>query len=300
MLFIDDAFRSSLSPVAQHAERIVAAIRQDEIDNYWRFYGPVGREDTERFAGMMFPKAKPFIPSTQLWTIIQRMPKGSLLHTHSTAIVSVDLIINSLLNTEGMVISASQGISDDISGRNATISFMHVNTTVPSSVVPLHSTDYVPNTLIPMMAAAEAYPGGRDAFVAFLKTKMTLTPEESIRHDLGVDAVWRKFQSCFGPIGAALNYEPIIRTYWKALLEGLADDGISWVELRSGGSTASLVREGEAVADPDLDFWWEVLLEEIDLFKRSPKGQDFWGVRVIWSDIRSWDRTRLTNSKFEA
>lgn len=127
---------------------------------------------------------------------------------------------------------------------------------------------------------------------------MTLTPEESVRHDLGVDAVWRKFQSCFGPIGAALNYEPIIRTYWQSLFESLVDDGVSWVELRSGGSSATLIPEGQAVADPDLDFWWDVMLDEIEKFKATERGQSFWGVRVIWSDIRGWNRTTLTHSEF--
>lgn len=245
----------------------------------------------------MFPKAKPYIPATELWNIVQRMPKGSLLHAHSTALVSVDIIIDSLLTTEGIVISASQSVSTDISGKNATISFTHINTTAPASLQSLHSTEYVPNSFIPITVAADTYPGGRDAFVSFVKSKMTLTPEESTRHDLGVDAIWRKFESCFGPIGAALNYEPIMRTYWQSLFESLVDDGVYWVELRSGGSTPTLIREGQAVADPDIDFWWDVMVDEIERFKATAKGQSFWGVRVIWSDLRFWNRTILTNSK---
>jgi len=262
-------------------------------------YAPVGPDDRERFAGMMFPKAKPYIPGTELWNIVQRMPKGSLLHAHSTALVSVDIIIDSLLTTEGMVVSASQSITSDTSGKNATISFTHVNTTVSASSPSLHSAEYVPNSLIPIAVAADTYPGGRDAFTVFLKSKMTLTPEESIRHDLGVDAIWRKFQSCFGPIGAALNYEPIIRTYWKSLFESLVDDGVYWVELRSGGSSATLIPEGQEVADPYLDFWWDVMIDEVEKFKASPKGQNFWGVRVVWSDLRGWNRTVLTRSEFK-
>lgn len=258
----------------------------------------MGQPDQERFAGMMFPKAKPYIPGTELWNIVQRMPKGALLHAHSTALVSADVIIDSLLTTEGMVMSASQSLTSDLSGLNATISFTHVNTTVWTSSSPsLYSTEYVPNSKVPITVAADTHPGGRAAFISFLKSKMTLTPEESIRHDLGVDAVWRKFQSCFGPIGAALNYEPIIRRYWESLFESLADDGVSWVELRSGGSSATLIPEGLAVANPDLDFWWEVMLDEMSKFKSTAKGRDFWGVRVIWSDIRSWNRTTLTRSE---
>ncbi|KIX01491.1 uncharacterized protein Z518_09217 [Rhinocladiella mackenziei CBS 650.93] len=292
----DREFRESLSPIARQAENIVAAIRQEEIDYFWRRPGPVGREDSERFAGMQFQKARPFILETKLWEIVQRMPKGSLLHVHSSAIVPFDIVYNALLNTEGIVISSSQPIDSEVAQRNATITFTHINTTIETVSPSIHEASYVPNTEIPISAAAASFPGGRGAFIDFLKSKSTITYDEATRHDLGVDAIWRKFQSCFGPAGAAMNYEPVLRTYLRALFEGLVDDGITWVELRSGGSSPSLIPEGEEDVDPDLDFWWRVFLEEVDKFKATEKGKEFWGVRVIWSDIRSWNRTVIIDA----
>ncbi|KAI1485521.1 hypothetical protein F5X96DRAFT_674555 [Biscogniauxia mediterranea] len=288
----DWEFRATLSPIAQQAEEIVAAIRQYEIDHFWRKAGSYGLEENERFAGMMFAKAKPLIPSTKLWDIVSRMPKGSLLHAHPSALLGFERVFNIILETEGMVITSSQDVSTKVSAQNASISFLHVNniTAVAEQVkASIHSPEYVPGTLVPVTLAADAFPGGREGFINFLMSKVTVSPEESTRHDLGVDAIWRDFQKCFDPAGSALNYEPVIRKFYQYLFEGFVDDGISWAEFRSGGS-AKLVPEGQETADPDLDFWIRVMLDELEKFQQTEKGSKFWGIKLIWSDARSLDR----------
>ena len=246
----------------------------------------------------MFQKARPFILETELWKIVKRMPKGSLLHAHLNAMVSTDVIINAVLDTNGMAISASHDVSDHISRRNATISFTYINTPFSSSLPSIHSIEYVPNTWIPISEALETFPGGREGFVAFIKSKMTISPEESYRHDLGLDAIWRKFQRSFPPISSALNYEPILRTYFRSLFAGMADDGVYWAEIRGGGSSATLKPQGSTTPDPDLDFWWRVMIDELVKFKQTRKDEDFWGVRIIWSDLRSWNRSTLISGKW--
>jgi adenosine deaminase/adenosine deaminase CECR1 len=93
-----------------------------------------------------------------------------------------------------------------------------------------------------------------------------------------------------------VNYEPIVRTFYQKLFEGLADDGINWVEIRSGGSSGKLVHTGQEDVDPNLDVWWDVMIEEIEKFQATEKGKNFWGARVIWSDTRSKNREKITKS----
>lgn len=296
---IDHDFRSTLSPVAQQADAIVGAIRQYEIENFWRKPAGIELEDNERFAGEMFVNAKPLIPSTKLWAIVSQMPKGSLLHVHSSAILQFETIFNILLNTTGIVITASQDVSTELSAENATLAFSHVSDFAADAKVANISIDspyYVSGTKVPAIYAAESFPGGRSAFIAFLMSKVAVTRDEVLRHDLGVDEIWRKFQACFDPAGSTMTYEPVIRKTYQSVFNAWVDDGITWVELRSGGS-AKLVPEGQDTPNPDLDFWIRVLLDELQKFQATEKGKSLWGVRIIWADYRGLDRSHLLSSK---
>ncbi|KAF2969290.1 hypothetical protein GQX73_g4265 [Xylaria multiplex] len=298
----DHDFRSTLSPVAQQAEAIVGAIRQYEIENFWRKPAGIELEDNERFAGEMFANAKPLIPSTKLWGIVSRMPKGSLLHVHSSAILQFETIFNILLETEGIVITASQDVSTVLSAENATLAFSHVSDFAADpkvANVSIESPYYVPGTKVPVTYAAESFSGGRSAFIDFLMTKVAVTRDEVLRHDLGVDEIWRKFQSCFDPAGSTMTYEPVIRKTYQSVFNAWVDDGITWVELRSGGS-AKLVPEGEDTVNPDLDFWIHVLLDELQKFQATEKGKGLWGVRIIWADFRGLESSRLLSNMEKA
>ncbi|KAI0160754.1 hypothetical protein GGR57DRAFT_499435 [Xylariaceae sp. FL1272] len=299
----DHDFRSTLSPVAQQAEAIVGAIRQYEIDNFWRKPADIGLEDNERYAGEMFADAKPLIPTTKLWAIVSRMPKGSLLHVHSSAILQFETIFSILLDTPGIVITASQDVSTELSAENATLAFSHVSDFAADpkvANVSIGSPYYVPGTKVPVIYAADSFSGGRTAFIDFLMAKVAVTREEVLRHDLGVDEIWRKFQSCFDPLGSAMTYEPVIRKTYQSVFDAWVDDGIMWVELRSGGSSAKLVPDGKDTPDPDLDFWIRVLLDELRKFQATEKGKAFWGIRIIWADWRGADRERLMSNMEKA
>ena len=265
------------------------AIRADEIDNLWRTPATLDQEDEEQFPGEMFAKARPVINTTKLWKIVSRMPKGALLHAHLSAMQPFDVMLQALYDTEGMVIASTQPLDTEVARRNASITLAHVNSsTSEAEVVSLTSPEYISGSQVPVVEAAAAFPGGKDAFFSYLKSRLVLTEGETLRHDLGVDAVWRTFQALFGPSGGFVGYEPLLRTWYRNLLPGLVDDQLSWVEIRNGGSR--LVPEGAEDPDPDLDFFWRVTVEEIERFQASEKGKDFWGVRFIWSDLRRLDR----------
>ncbi|KAJ5537663.1 hypothetical protein N7494_007142 [Penicillium frequentans] len=293
----DHIFRQSLSPTAQRADTIVRQIRQYETDYYWRVAGTPDDEYKERFAGEVFPLARPYIANTTLWKIVKRMPKGALLHAHLSAMLPYEKLVEIIIHTEGMMIASSQPVDTNDAKMNATITFSHSNSTTSEPQSPdIDSPDYVPDTKIPVTAAAANFQGGEEGFLEFIKLKTTVPPEESIRHELGVDEIWRRFQACFGPTGSMLEYEPVVRKFYQTLFSDLANDGINWVEIRSGGSSGKLVHDGQEDVDPNLDVWWTVLVEEIDKFKATEEGKNFWGVRIIWSDSRGKNRASLTKS----
>ncbi len=44
--------------------------------------------------------------ATTLWKIVQKMPKGALLHCHLSAMVELDWVFSEAIETEGMYISS--------------------------------------------------------------------------------------------------------------------------------------------------------------------------------------------------
>ncbi len=53
--------------------------------------------------------------------------------------------------------------------------------------------------------------GGREGFVAWLKSRSTITQEDSMSHHLGVDNIWRRLLGGFRIIGPIEFYESITR-----------------------------------------------------------------------------------------
>lgn len=225
------------------------------------------------------------------------MPKGSLLHAHISAILPYDVLLEAMLHTEGMVIRASQSVATDEGRRTATVSFAHINATIPASPS-IDSIDYIPNTPVPIRDAAEGFIGGKDCFLKYVESKLVIDPRLSIRHEIGVDQIWRQFGGIFGQASTMLTYEPIVRTFYRQLFERLVDDGIRWVEIRASDSNAKLVRQGNQDMETEPDVWWEIMQEEITKFQATNNGRRFWGARVVWSDSKHQDAESLIASKY--
>lgn len=158
---------------------------------------------------------------TRLWKIIRKMPKGALLHAHLDAMVDVDYILEVLLNTPGIHIWCEDSHLATAEAREAApivVRFKEKEHREGS----IWREDYVPGTPILFSQAADDYPGGRDEFLKWLKTRCTVSETATVsqRHEL----------STF--IGNFLYYEPVFRAFLRRLMSTLYADGISWVELR--------------------------------------------------------------------
>lgn len=287
----DHAFRETLSPMAAEASAIVSAIRFEEQQTLWNpefEHNLAEHEGVNVHPGMMFSLAKERMESSRLWKIIKKMPKGALLHCHLGAMGDLDWLLEETLRTEGMSISAPVPLTTDVLS-NAPFAFAYVNGLKTSEASPsLWSTDYKHNEPVPVTKAADTFPGGRSAFITWIKTRATVTHEESLQHHLGPVDVWRKFQSCFSILSGIEFYEPIFRKWIRNILLQLHEDGVRWVDLRTV-FVAPFTREGAAAPEEDEDAMLRALQEEIDAFRASDEGQGFWGARLIWTGLRALD-----------
>ncbi|KAI8166687.1 Adenosine deaminase 2 [Colletotrichum sp. SAR 10_86] len=297
----DAQFRKSLSEVCGKADNITRAIRLNETNTIWRENGG--------YAGEMFSKARETILQTKLWKIVDGMPKGALLHAHLTAMLPYDALLDVVMETENMGFWASQSLNSPEARNNSKFEFSYRGKDFKSAANPanVYAAEYQPynssnneKNYMSVQAAADQYPGGgRKEFRKFVKSKMVVLPEEATHHELGVDDIWKKFQSAFEPAGTMLTYEPIVRRFWQLLFNKLAENRISWVEIRAGGSRGKLVPQNQVNATNDPSVWWTVMNDELQNFtstRAENTTHPFHGARVIWSDSRSKTQSKLKES----
>ena len=298
----DHVFRETISPMAREASAIVSAIRFEEQQTLWNRDledNLAHRDHMDIYPGMMFSLAKERMESSKLWKIVKKMPKGALLHCHLSAMSDYDLLIEQVLETEGLCISANASLSDQDALEKTSFVFRHMSQSA-SADVSIWSSTYNANDYIPVVKAAEAFPdGGRAGFKKWLKSRMTVTSEHSVKHHLGPNEVWRKMLSCFPIVDSIIRYEPLFRKFIRKLLQQLNEDGVRWVDIRSD-FVMPFFRNGSDEPDDGFEGLFTALREEIESFKASEEGQGFWGARVIWTAIRIFDTRTIVNDMKEA
>lgn len=295
----DHAFRQALSPAATEACTIVTRIWDQERRSIWTpaYEDSIAKEHVEPFPGMMFTLAKDRMERTRLWKIVKKMPKGALLHAHLDALIDLDFLFDQCLATEGIHILSQQPLSSSAARETASFHFTYLRAS-PAASNSVWSPEYQASTPIPLSVAASTFPHGRPAFLAWLKSRCTITSQEALRQYQGLDDIWKKFTSIFAILNSMLFYEPVYRKCLRHMLQQLTADGIRWVDLRLA-FLFEYRRTGEEKPEIGYEEMIRVLDEEIEIFKRSEEGKDFWGARMIWTAIRSFDTTKIVETMDE-
>ncbi|KAF2112106.1 hypothetical protein BDV96DRAFT_581128 [Lophiotrema nucula] len=293
----DRLFRANLSPMAAEACSIVDQIRFEEQQTLWtkEYEDSLESEYVDIFPGMMFSIARERITKSKLWKIIQKMPKGALLHCHLEAMVDVDWALGEAFATEGVCVRSDVPLSSPQALTKGKFSFTYSKTRAKDDVS-IWSDAYTSETPVPINAAADSFAeGGRKGFVEWIHSRVAITAEEHLKHHEGPNEVWRKFMSCFPVLGSLIYYEPIYRKFIRRLLKQLLDDGVYYVDLRSAFYTPYRPL-GQEEFDPDYLNMLDHLEDEIEKFKASDEGKDFWGARMIWTTVRAFDKRKVIES----
>jgi adenosine deaminase CECR1 len=289
----DYLFRQGASPMVREASRIVSLIRKQELKDVWNkdFEEKLAQESGDTlYPGKMFNLAKERMEGTKLWKILKRMPKGALLHAHMNATVNTEWLIEKAMTTPGYHIYSTEALNDETKREWCPVKFRFSSSTPDAESLQKSSiweTSYNPSLLVPVQVAAEKFPnGGVDGFKAWLKTRLSVPTEESLKHHHGIDAIWRKFDSCFPIISDILYYEPIFRESIQLNLTQLQEDGISYVEFRMS-FVSQYRKQGRDNPQKGYIEMLKTFREEVDKFKATKIGKDFHRARIIWAAVRS-------------
>ncbi|KAF1808331.1 adenosine deaminase family protein [Eremomyces bilateralis CBS 781.70] len=299
----DHWFRENLSPAAREACAIVDQIRFEEQQTLWTrdYEDSLGQGEGDIYPGMMFMLAKERMEKqSKLWSIVKKMPKGTLLHCHLQAMVDVEWLVREALETGCLFFSSPGKLSTAKERVKGPLNFVfQPGETDLSSDKSIWTAEYTPNSVVPASAAADSFPeGGRDGFVAWLVDRGTVTPQESLLHHHGLNEIWRKFTSTFLVLGNLAFYEPIYRKFLQKFWAELVEDGVQYVDMRSTFVSPFLC-EGKNEPEKGYSELFRITQEELDKFKSSDVGKDFWGARFIWTTIRSFDKYAVVDSMKE-
>ncbi|RMZ81535.1 hypothetical protein DV737_g2506, partial [Chaetothyriales sp. CBS 132003] len=236
----DQAFKQTMSPMAKQAAKIMAAVRRKELQSVWTSDFEESLADKNGgnlYPGMMFSLARERMETTELWKMIERMPKGALLHAHLDAMVDVDWLIDQTLGEPGLCLQSAEPLTDESVREKAAVQIRYYPDSTLSKLSgkannSIWTRHYDPDTPIPIREAQRTFPEHDRTFKKWLASRCVITTEESLAHHHGLDAIWRKFQSCFLTIGQMLFYEPIFRRALRRLLGQLVADGITYIDFR--------------------------------------------------------------------
>jgi adenosine deaminase CECR1 len=306
----DGHFQKSLSPTAVRACEIVSKIRAREakpLDSCTQAldggdYGFEAHASQRILDYRSLSKIQDLNETdptkTDLWKIVQRMPKGSLLHAHLEAIFEVDYMIDQWFDTPGIHMCAEKPLLNTKDFNEAPFKFQYASSSGTCEPTTQSNSIWMPGyeflSLIPIYEAAATFPrGGKAGFRAWLKSRCIIMPEQPPRnHHHGLDGIWAVFGRVFPIVISIMSYEPIFRRGFRRALSQLATDGIQYAEFRMGGwNLFQKERHDTSLADPF--YIYRVLEEEINLFIASAEGKNFYGVRIIYTAKRSYPMERI-------
>jgi adenosine deaminase CECR1 len=274
--------------MASEACAVVDQIRFEEQQTLWT----TEYEDSlvndkykgDIYPGMMFSLARERMEKSKLWRIVRKMPKGCLLHCHFEAMIGIDWTLEQAFALGNVHIQSEKGLSSAEYLLSTPFIFSVAPATPKSPSI--WSQEYVPNTPVPLNDAADTFPdGGRPGFISWAMSRTTITPEQSVSHHHGLNDVWRKFLSTFVINNSIIYIEPILRKYVRYLCRQLHEDNILWADVRA-------VFYNPAHKNPEQRYaaTFQIFSEEIEAYKASEEGKGFWGMRFIWTAIRSFDK----------
>ncbi|KAK2584714.1 hypothetical protein KPH14_007047 [Odynerus spinipes] len=212
-----------------------------------------------------FLEAKEDIEQSEVFKIIRKMPKGAVLHSHDTAMVSADWIFWNVTFRPNLY------ICEDSAG-----------------LLKLQFFDR-PNEDCAWELLSEVRKNKRvaDAIDARIYQRMTmLTKNPSVDYE-NVDKAWSKFVDIFVFISPLLTYRPVYEDHFYESLSELYADNVMYIELRS---TLPNLYELDGTVYPQSK---TVALYKETVERFMSDHPDFIGAKIIYAPARSVDGKKV-------
>ncbi|KAH9489262.1 hypothetical protein Btru_057614 [Bulinus truncatus] len=197
-----------------------------------------------------FFKSKAWIDNSTIYDVIKMMPKGGVLHVHSTAMVSIEWVIRTFTYLPDLYTRVEVGGVFPV--RQFQFSKTHPG------------ADWAP------LAELRAAASDPDEFDEKLVYEMSIWSENPFQSYPTVNDVWLKLRGYFSSLKGLVQTMEQIRMYVEQALKEFYDDGVQYIEMKTSSTDES---------------YMELVQIEVDKFKAEYP--DFIGLKVILGGRRS-------------
>ncbi|OCH95913.1 Metallo-dependent hydrolase [Obba rivulosa] len=294
---VDAPGARALSEDEVQADEIVRKIRAAEAISVWAVnsesifdYDPA-KASPNVFPGMEFLTARETIVQTRLFKILNKMPKGALLHAHLDATVNARHLLKLALEQPAMHVAASRVLTlDNI--KDVLPKFKPLPKENLSEVVSLADPSYVPGTWIPFRVARENFAqglGGPGGFDDWVISALMINPIEAYKTHNTTQKIWGKFSSIFTVSTNLIRFSPIWTEYIREFFLTSIEDGVSYSETRINFWYKYMVGpDGEESIEHRgfLAIYDRVLKEVKAEMKRQGREDEFVGSKIIYCTLR--------------
>lgn len=178
---------------------------------------------------------KPFIPSrhifqslkviaeSKLFKIIQKMPKGAILHTHETAMCSANFVVT-ITHWKHLWQRVTKATNLIIAFK-----FSKVKPELETKHKDICEWQLVAKVRASMNRTGQNYDEHVRTF--FTLYDKNVNPRMQFENP---DILWAKFHHTFDVVGSILKYEPARRAYFAKTLKEMLEDGVQYLEFRGG------------------------------------------------------------------
>ena len=206
-----------------------------------------------------FYKYKEHIEQTDLYHLLKKMPKGGVLHLHSSGSIDFEWLINKAITLPECHVFWADSNDEHIKG--------HLNFFEPGKA----PGGYV--TAIQLQASEKNF-------------KQELHDLLSIREETLKDSsdVWIDFERIFQRTNKFYAYKPIFKEHLRNLVDRLIADGLQHIELREifGAGLYELTGDGSKVSHP-IDTTIQIMLQvEKDIRQQHPE----FSMKLIYTSYR--------------
>lgn len=191
-----------LTAAERRLDERLAKLRQRLLAKY---------EQQQRFPpAEAFHRVREEIRGTELYLLLRAMPKGGVLHLHTSSTAPADWVVTQGIREPHCYICWPSDCGRAVQGQ---IGF------------------FADGKVPPGYQAADKLLCDDPAFSAKLLALLTIGADDE--HYTNLD-IWGEFDRIFQRIGGLVSYQPVFLKYYQAACQTLIEDKISYVELRDG------------------------------------------------------------------
>ncbi|CAK1590181.1 unnamed protein product [Parnassius mnemosyne] len=202
------------------------------------------------------------IMNSELFKLIQKMPKGALLHAHDTALLKADYVLN-LTYWDNLYVCFQENNINFLFSEDRPTTFCGTKWEL------VKDKRYSFSTV--------------EEFDNELKKYFTLVIHNPKEVYTDINGVWKKFQDYFINTEGLFSYKPVWEKYFYDTLKSARDDNIMYLEIRSVLPPLYDIKGNVFDSITTAECYKKVL----DKFKTD--FPDFFGAKLIYAPSRSVD-----------